>query len=76
MLSPNKTVGLSDLQANATGVQPPFDNTISDKQLAILEPALEKSDLGLLRTGASGAPADGSTAGDLLDLAARHECNQ
>ena len=32
-----------------------FDNTVSDAQLEQLEPSLETSDLGLLRTGATGA---------------------
>jgi phospholipase C len=53
--APNKTVSLAQLDADPTGVQPPFDNTISDAQLASLEPSLESSDLELLRTGATGA---------------------
>jgi phospholipase C len=46
---------LTELQTNPAAVQPPFDNTISDAQLAAIEPALETSDLFLLRTGATGA---------------------
>jgi phospholipase C len=45
--APNKPLGLGDTA--------PFDNTVSDAQLALLEPSLETSDLGLLRTGATGA---------------------
>jgi phospholipase C len=45
---------LTELQTNPAAVQPPFDNTISDAQLAAIEPALETSDLFLLRTGATG----------------------
>jgi phospholipase C len=37
------------------GSSAPFDSTVSDAELQILEPSLEVSDLGLLRTGASGA---------------------
>src|SRR5262249_48936482 len=33
----------------------PFDSSVSNGELAILEPSLELSDLGLLRTGATGA---------------------
>jgi phospholipase C len=51
----NLTELLMELQINPAGVQPPFDNTISDAQLAAIEPALETSDLFLLRTGATGA---------------------
>ena len=53
--TPNAPVGITDINANPTGVQPPFDGTVSDAQLATLEPSFETSDLGLLRTGASGA---------------------
>jgi phospholipase C len=45
--APNKQMGLGDTA--------PFDNTVSDAQLEQLEPSLETSDLGLLRTGATGA---------------------
>jgi len=45
--APNKQMGL--------GGTAPFDNTVSDAQLEQLEPSLETSDLGLLRTGATGA---------------------
>jgi phospholipase C len=51
----NLTELLTGLQTNPAAVQPPFDNTISDAQLAAIEPALETSDLFLLRTGATGA---------------------
>jgi len=37
------------------GSTAPFDNSVSDAELAILEPSLESSALGLLRTGATGA---------------------
>jgi phospholipase C len=37
------------------GSSAPFDSTVSDAELQILEPSLEVADLGLLRTGASGA---------------------
>ena len=33
----------------------PFDSTVSDAELQLLEPSFEVSDLGLLRTGATGA---------------------
>ena len=39
------------------GSSAPFDNTVSDAELRLLEPSLETDDLGLLRTGATGAPA-------------------
>jgi len=52
--APNQAVSLAELEANPTGVQPPLDNTISDAQLASLEPSLESSALDLLRTGATG----------------------
>jgi phospholipase C len=45
--APNKQMGLGDTA--------PFDNTVLDAQLEQLEPSLETSDLGLLRTGATGA---------------------
>jgi phospholipase C len=45
--APNKQMAL--------GGSAPFDNTVSDTQLEQLEPSLETSDLGLLRTGATGA---------------------
>jgi len=52
--APNVPVGVSQIQANPTGVQPPFDNTLSDNQLESIEPSLETKDLGLLLTGATG----------------------
>jgi len=51
--APNQQISLTQLDANPTGVQPPFDNTISDTDLALLEPSIEQADLGLLRTGAT-----------------------
>ncbi len=45
--APNKQMPL--------GPSAPFDNTVSDTELQTLEPTLEISDLGLLRTGATGA---------------------
>jgi phospholipase C len=36
--------------------QGPFDNSVSDSELATLEPSLDPEDLGLLRTGASNLP--------------------
>ena len=53
--APNRATSLADLNANPTGVQPPFDDTISTLQLDQNEPSLEDRDLGLLRTGATGA---------------------
>ena len=53
--APHSPVSLTELQADPTGVQPPFDATITDGQLAANEPALEPFDLALLRTGATGA---------------------
>jgi len=53
--APNRAISQADLNANPTGVQPPFDNTISTQALDRNEPSLEDRDLGLLRTGASGA---------------------
>jgi phospholipase C len=37
------------------GPTAPFDDSVSDAELQLLEPSLEPSDLGLLRTGATGA---------------------
>jgi phospholipase C len=45
--APNKQMPLGDTA--------PFDSSVSDSQLRTLEPSLEESDLGLLRTGATGA---------------------
>jgi len=45
--APNKQMPLGDTA--------PFDSSVSDAQLQKLEPSLETSDLGLLRTGATGA---------------------
>src|ERR1700735_681607 len=39
------------------GSSAPFDSTVSDAELEILEPSLEVADLGLLRTGATGLAA-------------------
>jgi phospholipase C len=36
-------------------VQPPFDNSVTLADLTTLEPSLEPPDLGLMRTGATGA---------------------
>jgi phospholipase C len=53
--APNHAVSLAELESNPTGVQPPFDSTISQAQLETLEPSLENDDLELMRTGATGA---------------------
>ncbi len=53
--APNKQISVSDLMANPTGVQPPFDSSFTQAQLQSLEPSLEFSDLDFLRTGATGA---------------------
>jgi phospholipase C len=45
--APNKQMPL--------GSTAPFDDTVSDAELALLEPSIEPSALGLLRTGATGA---------------------
>src|SRR5260370_41113766 len=37
------------------GSSAPFDSTVFDAELEMLEPSLEIADLGLLRTGATGA---------------------
>jgi phospholipase C len=60
--APNHAISLTELTSDPTGVQPPFGPTITDAQLALLEPSLENSDLFLLRTGASGAA--GTTGSD------------
>ncbi len=39
------------------GSSAPFNSTVSDAELQILEPSLEVADLGLLRTGATGLAA-------------------
>ena len=52
--APNVAASLGQLEADPTGVQPPFDSSVSDAQLTLLEPSFESSDLGLLRTGATG----------------------
>jgi len=41
---------------NNAGQQGPFDASVSNALLAIIEPNIEGEDLGLLRTGASGLP--------------------
>ena len=53
--APFAAATLGQLESDPTGVQPPFDSSVSDAQLALLEPSFESSDLGLLRTGATGA---------------------
>jgi len=58
--APDQQISPDDLAADPTGVQPPFDKQFSHAQLAALEPSFEKSDLFLLRTGATGA---GDTSG-------------
>jgi phospholipase C len=52
---PNRAISLTELNADPSGVQPPFDNSISEAQLTTLDPSLEADDLDLLRTGATGA---------------------
>ena len=42
-------------QQHTLGSSAPFNNTVSDAELELLEPSLETADLGLLRTGATGA---------------------
>src|SRR5262249_51181689 len=64
--APNHAISSAELAANPTGVQPPFDASITDAQLAANEPSLEVGDLGLLRTGATGAGA--TTGPDLRVL--------
>src|SRR5215813_2877727 len=54
--APNRQTSLAELDLNPTGVQAPFDNTVTDAQLRAIEPSLEPEDLGLLRTGATGLP--------------------
>ena len=61
--APNHAISMAELNANPTSVQPPFDNSISIGQLNANEPALKDSDVGLLRTGATGAA--GTTGSDL-----------
>ena len=58
--APDHAISQSELDANPTGVQPPFDQSISETQLDSLEPALESKDIDLLRTGETGA---GDTSG-------------
>ena len=53
--APNHAISLTELTSDPTGVQPPFGPTITNAQVASLEPSLEQSDLFLLRTGATGA---------------------
>ena len=53
--APNKQTSLADIMSNPTGVSAPFDSTVTMADLELLEPSLETSDLGLLRTGATGA---------------------
>jgi phospholipase C len=60
--APNHAISLTELTTDPTGVQPPFGPTITNSQLASLEPSVEKSDLFLLRTGATGAA--GTTGAD------------
>ncbi|MGH7836367.1 MAG: alkaline phosphatase family protein, partial [Candidatus Binataceae bacterium] len=53
--APNAQVGPLQIGANPTGVQPPFNRAVTLADLELLEPSLETTDLGLLRTGATGA---------------------
>jgi phospholipase C len=61
--APNRATSSTELDADPTNVQPPFDNSISIQQLDVNEPALEDSALGLLRSGATGAA--GTTGRDV-----------
>jgi phospholipase C len=49
--APNKATSLSELNSDPTGVGAPFDNSVTLADLTTLEPSLEGSDLGLMRTG-------------------------
>ncbi len=53
--APNQAISLADLNANPTGVQPPFDHSITFADLTTLEPSVAPYDLDLMRTGATGA---------------------
>jgi len=53
--APNQAISLADLNANPTGVQPPFDHSITSADLTTLEPSVAPYDLDLMRTGATGA---------------------
>ena len=53
--APNAPASRAQINANPTGVQPPFDSSVTRADLRTLEPSLETFDLGLLRTGATGA---------------------
>ena len=55
--APNHATSRAELDANPTGVQAPFDHSIPTAEIAANEPSLEAADLGLLRTGATGAAA-------------------
>jgi phospholipase C len=61
--APNRAISQAELNADPTNVQPPFDNSIPTLALDRNEPSLEDRDLGLLRTGATGAA--GTTGPDL-----------
>jgi phospholipase C len=54
--APNRPVSVSELTANPTGVQAPFDRSFTESQLRKIEPSVEPEDLGLLLTGATGLP--------------------
>jgi phospholipase C len=53
--APNVATSLASLLAGSPTAGPPFDNTVPDAFLAAAEPSLEAADLGLLRSGATGA---------------------
>jgi phospholipase C len=53
--APNAKVGLSQIGADPTGVQPPFNGSVTLADLEFLEPSILTTDLSLLRTGATDA---------------------
>ena len=73
--APNKQISPADLAADPTGVQPPFDNQFTRAQLASLEPSLEKSDLSLLRTGATGAAGTSGPDTRIANYATQTPCS-
>src|SRR5262244_1129763 len=54
--APNRRISVGELTADPTGVQAPFDDSFTDAQLRGIEPSLEREDLALLQTGATGLP--------------------
>src|SRR5581483_2676912 len=54
--APGAVTSLAEIDANPTGVTPPFDNSVTFQDLEEIEPNIPTSRLFLLRTGQTGLP--------------------